>query len=181
MHSDQPRTFIIVDDSTICEPRDQQEERRDRKRRRADDDEDKAGVNRDVSFESLPASGRKNSVQLEKDEEYYSGPLQDDEHVLCLRNTLYKVCWCQWVWLRLNLHRVFFLFQVKTSSLDQCPTLKDLVFRGEDYFPESDRWTDENPLRIHQHVAPDELKALLWAIQMSYVVSFCCCSLESSQ
>jgi hypothetical protein len=91
MRSDTPRVFIIVDDSTICEPRDQQEERRDRKRRRADDAEDKAAVTQEASFESLAPVEKPAFKQYERDEEYYVGTQQDDEHVVCLRDTLYKV------------------------------------------------------------------------------------------
>ncbi|KAH6912821.1 hypothetical protein BKA70DRAFT_1184130 [Coprinopsis sp. MPI-PUGE-AT-0042] len=135
MRSDTPRVFIIVDDSTICEPRDQQEERRDRKRRRADDDREKAGVAPEASFESLAAAEKAVFKQYERDEEYYVGPVQDDEHVVCLRNTLYKV-------------------------------RRDMVFKSQNHRVDSDRWTDENPLRIHLHVSPEEFKALLWAIEM---------------
>lgn len=145
MRSDYPRIFNNVDNSTNRETRDQQEERRDKKRQRRVDDGD-VGVPKDPSFDSLPVSQGNVPSGFQRDEDYYVGPLEVDEHVVCLRDTLYKV---------------------KTAALDRCPTLKDLVFRGKEHPPEVERWTDENPLRIYQHVAPDALKALLWFIHKS--------------
>ena len=87
MRSDYPRIFNNVDNSTNRGTRDQQEERRDKKRQRRVDDGD-VEVPKDSSFESLPVS----QGGFQRDEDYYVGPLEDDEHVVCLRDTLYKVC-----------------------------------------------------------------------------------------